>query len=168
MNETLTALELWGLDLPPYSFKQAAMPDKRTIHVPGLKSIGPYSQAVRAAGLLFVSGQPGVDPSTGEAAGLTFDVQARQAFRNLDAVLRAGGSRLDLVVNTTVLVADVSNFAELNRLFAEFSPENPPARMTMPVPLPKRLVSLIGCVATTEDISTPGESGPGGRSTTRA
>jgi 2-iminobutanoate/2-iminopropanoate deaminase len=127
------------------------MPDRKTIHVLGLKTIGPYSQAVRAAGLLFVSGQPGVDPSTGEAAGPTFDVQARQAFKNLDTVLRAGGSRLDLVVNTTVLVADVSTFADLNRLFTEFFPDSPPARMTMQVPLPKGLLISIGCVATTED-----------------
>ncbi len=127
------------------------MPDKQAIQVPGLKTIGPYSQAVRAAGLLFVSGQPGVDPSTGEAVGLTFDVQARQAFKNLDTVLLAGSSRLDLVVNTTVLMADVSNFAELNRLFAEFFPDNPPARMTMQVPLPKGLLISIGCVATTAD-----------------
>jgi 2-iminobutanoate/2-iminopropanoate deaminase len=126
------------------------MPDKQAIPVPGLKTIGPYSQAVRAAGLLFVSGQPGVDPSTGEAAGPTFDVQARQAFKNLDTVLRAGGSRLDLIVNTTVLVTDLSNFSELNRLFTEFFPENPPARMTMNVPLPKGLLISIGCVAALE------------------
>lgn len=126
------------------------MSDKKVIQVPGLKTIGPYSQAVRAAGLLFVSGQPGVDPSTGEAVGPTFEVQAQQAFKNLDTVLRAEDSRLDLVVNTTVLVADVSNFAELNRLFTEFFPSNPPARMTMQVPLPKGLLISIGCVATTE------------------
>jgi 2-iminobutanoate/2-iminopropanoate deaminase len=97
--------------------------------------------------LLFVSGQPGVEPSTGEAAGPTFDVQARQAFKNLDTVLQAGRSRFDLVVSTTVLVANVSNFAELNRLFTEFFPNNPPARMTMTVPLPKGLLISIGCVA---------------------
>src|SRR5215470_15293958 len=123
------------------------MPDKQAIAVPGLKTIGPYSQAVRAAGLLFVSGQPGVEPSTGEAAGAGFALQARQAFKNLDTVLRAGGSRLDLVVNTTFLVTDISNFADLNRLFAEFFPENPPARMTMQVPLPKGLLISVGCVA---------------------
>jgi 2-iminobutanoate/2-iminopropanoate deaminase len=123
------------------------MSGKQVIEVPGLKTIGPYSQAVRAAGLLFVSGQPGVDPSAGEAAGPTFDIQARQAFKNLDTVLRAGGSRLDLVVNTTVLVSDVSNFAELNRLFTEFFPNYPPARMTMTVPLPRGLLISIGCVA---------------------
>ena len=123
------------------------MADRQTIQVPGLKTIGPYSQAVRAAGLLFVSGQPGVEPSTGEAAGAGFALQARQAFKNLDTVLRAGGSRLDLVVNTTFLVTDISNFADLNRLFAEFFPENPPARMTMQVPLPKGLLISVGCVA---------------------
>lgn len=123
------------------------MADRQTIQVPGLKTIGPYSQAVRAAGLLFVSGQPGVERSTGEAAGAGFALQARQAFKNLDTVLRAGGSRLDLVVNTTFLVTDISNFADLNRLFAEFFPENPPARMTMQVPLPKGLLISVGCVA---------------------
>ena len=127
------------------------MSDKQVIQVPGLKTIGPYSQAVRAAGLLFVSGQPGTDPSTGEAAGATFDLQARQAFRNLETVLRAGSSRLDLVVNTTVLVTDISSFAELNRLFAEFFPNNPPARMVMHVPLPKGLLISIGCVAAIEN-----------------
>ena len=126
------------------------MADKEIVQVPGLKAIGPYSQAVRSGGLVFVSGQPGVDPATGEAAGPTFDAQARQAFRNLDTVLRAGGSRLDLVVNTTVLVADVSCFPAPNALFAEFFPENPPARMTMQVPLPKGLLISIGCVAAVE------------------
>src|SRR6516162_2947182 len=113
------------------------MPTREVIQVPGLKTIGPYSQAVRAGGLLFVAGQPGVEPATGEAAGTTFEVQARQAFKNLETVLRAGGSRLDLVVNTTILVADIANFGQLNQLFAEFFSNDPPARMTMNVPLPK-------------------------------
>ena len=123
------------------------MPDRQVIQVPELKGIGPYSQAVCAAGLLFVAGQPGVLPSSGEAAGSSFEVQARQAFKNLDTVLRAGGSRLDLVVNTTVLVTDIDNFPELNLLFAEFFPSDPPARMVMQVPLPKGLLLSIGCVA---------------------
>jgi 2-iminobutanoate/2-iminopropanoate deaminase len=123
------------------------MTDRHTIQVPELKTIGPYSQAVRAGGLLFVSGQPGIDPATGEAAGPSFEAQARQAFHNLDVVLRTGGSQMSLVVNTTVLVAQLSDFPELNRLFAEFFPENPPARMVMQVPLPKGLLISIGCVA---------------------
>lgn len=124
---------------------------KEAIQVPGLRTLGPYSQAVRAAGLLFVSGQPGIDPVTGEAAGPTFESQARQAFNNLETVLRAGHSRLDLVVNTTVLVTDISNLAALNALFAEFFPHDPPARMTITVPLPKGLLISIGCVAATEN-----------------
>jgi 2-iminobutanoate/2-iminopropanoate deaminase len=113
--------------------------------VPG--GIGPYSPAVRAGQFLFVSGQPGVEPGTAQPAGPTFGEQARQAFRNLDAVLRAGGSRPEHVVNTTVLVAEASDFAELNELYAGFFPTDPPARMTMQVPLPRGLLISIGCIA---------------------
>jgi 2-iminobutanoate/2-iminopropanoate deaminase len=113
-------------------------------------TIGPYSPAVRAGDLLFVSGQAGIDPTSGEPAGESFGEQARQVFRNLDAVLRAGGSKPSLVVNTTVLMADVSSFAELNELFSEFFPVDPPARMTMTVPLPKGLLLSVGCVAAVE------------------
>jgi 2-iminobutanoate/2-iminopropanoate deaminase len=122
--------------------------DRSVVDGPELPpAIGPYSQAVRAGSLLFVSGQPGVDPETGEVAGPSFGDEARQVFRNLETVLRAGGSRLDLVANTTVLVADVGDFAELNDLYAEHFPSDPPARMTMTVPLPRGLRISIGCVA---------------------
>jgi 2-iminobutanoate/2-iminopropanoate deaminase len=123
-------------------------PDRSVVDGPGLPpAIGPYSQAVRAGILLFVSGQPGVDPKTGEVAGPGFGDEARQAFRNLETVLRAGGSRLDLVANTTVLVADVGDFAELNDLYAEHFPSDPPARTTLTVPSPRGLRISIGCVA---------------------
>ena len=126
--------------------------EREVVTGPGLPAqIGPYSQAVRAGGLLYVSGQPGVDPETGEAAGPRFSEQARQAFANLDAVLRAGGSRPDLVVSTTVLVADQGDFAELNELFAEFFSHEPPTRMTMQVPLPVGLLISIGCTAVIAD-----------------
>jgi 2-iminobutanoate/2-iminopropanoate deaminase len=121
------------------------------IEVPGIKPIGPYSHAVKAGGLLFVSGQPGVIPETGEVAGPTFGEQARQAFENLRVVLEAGGSGLDRVVNTTVLIGDVSYFGEVNALFAEYFAASPPARMTMQVPLPKGLLFSIGCVASVAD-----------------
>jgi 2-iminobutanoate/2-iminopropanoate deaminase len=110
-------------------------------------NIGPYSHAVRAGGFVFVAGQPGIDPETGAAAGPTFGEQAKQAFANLEAVLLAGGSRADLVVNTTVLVASIQDFAELNELFGAFFPSQPPARMVMQVPLPAGLMISIGCVA---------------------
>jgi 2-iminobutanoate/2-iminopropanoate deaminase len=119
---------------------------KEIIEVPGIPAIGPYSQAVRVGGLLFVSGQPGIDPVTGQS-GATFSEQARQAFSNLGVVLHAGGSSFAQVVNTTVLIADVSEFAVVNELFAEHFGGAPPARMTMTVPLPKGLLFSIGCVA---------------------
>jgi 2-iminobutanoate/2-iminopropanoate deaminase len=126
--------------------------EREVVTGPGLPAqIGPYSQAVRAGGFVFVSGQPGVDPETGDVAGASFSEQARQAFTNLDAVLRAGGSRPDLVVNTTVLLADQSSFSELNDLYAEFFPSEPPARMTMQVPLPRGLLISIGCSAISEN-----------------
>jgi 2-iminobutanoate/2-iminopropanoate deaminase len=109
-------------------------------------SIGPYSHAVRAGGFVFVSGQPGVDPATG-AVPESFGGQARQAFANLATVLRVAGSRPDLVVSTTVLVADQTDFAEMNALFADVFPTDPPARMTMQVPLPRGLLISIGCTA---------------------
>jgi 2-iminobutanoate/2-iminopropanoate deaminase len=111
------------------------------------RAIGPYSPAVRGGEFLFISGQPGVDPATVQPVGPSFGEQARQAFRNLDAVLRAGGSRPALVVNMTVLVADAADFAELNQLYAEFFPNEPPARMTMQVPLPLGLRISIGATA---------------------
>jgi 2-iminobutanoate/2-iminopropanoate deaminase len=110
-------------------------------------AIGPYSHAVRAGDLVFVSGQPGIDPATGNAAGPSFGDQARQAFANLDAVLRAAGSRLDLVASTTVIVTDVAAFAELNEVFGESFPSDPPTRMVMQVPLPHGLLISVGCTA---------------------
>jgi 2-iminobutanoate/2-iminopropanoate deaminase len=121
---------------------------KQVVAGPGVPPvIGPYSAAVRTGGLLFVSGQGGIDPATGQLAGETFLEQARQAFRNVDAVLRAGGSRLDLVVSTTVLITDFGVFGELNDVFAEFFPTDPPARMTMQVGLPAPVHISVGCVA---------------------
>jgi 2-iminobutanoate/2-iminopropanoate deaminase len=113
-------------------------------------AIGPYSPAVHAGHFLFVSGQPGVEPQTAQPAGPTFTEQAQQAFQNLEAVLRAGHSSPELVVNMTVLVADASDFGELNELYAQFFPNAPPARMTMQVPLPLGLLISIGCTAIVE------------------
>jgi 2-iminobutanoate/2-iminopropanoate deaminase len=115
---------------------------------PGVPAaIGPYSAGVRAGDFLYVAGQPGTDPETAKPVGETIGEQARQAMRNVEAVLRAGGSRMDLVVNVTVLVTDISTFGEVNEVFAETFPAEPPARMTMEVPLPLGLLISVGCVA---------------------
>ena len=126
------------------------MSTKLCIEVPGMPAAGPYSHAVRAGGLLFVSGQPGFDSATGKPSPDTAE-QIRQAFKNLDTVLRAGGSSLDLVANTTVIVTELANFPLVNQLFAEFFPTAPPARMTINAPLPKGLQFSIGCVAALAD-----------------
>ncbi len=110
------------------------------------KALGPYSLAVRAGDLLFVSGQAGVDPVTGNASP-DFETQARQAFTNLEAVLRAAGCSPDDVVKTTVFLADASRFAEMNRIFAEVFPKDPPARATPVVALPRGLLISIEAVA---------------------
>ena len=120
------------------------------VDVPGIKAMGPYSHAVKAGGLVFVSGQPGIDPATGQAVGPGFREQARQAFENLRVVLEAAGSGMDRVVNTTVIVADASEFGVVNELFAEYFAASPPARMTMQVTIPKGLLISIGCVAMVE------------------
>jgi len=126
------------------------MSGKQVIQVPGLRSLGPYSHAVRGGDLLFVSGQAGIDPATGAVAGDTFDAQARQAFANLRTAVTAGAGGLQSVVNTTITVSDMAFFPELNRLFAEFFPAEPPARMVVQAPLPKGLLISIGCVAAAE------------------
>jgi 2-iminobutanoate/2-iminopropanoate deaminase len=122
--------------------------DREVISGPGVPpAIGPYSAGVRAGDTLYVAGQAGIHPETGQPAGPTLREQAEQALRNVEAVLRAGGSRPELVVNTTVLVADISEFSAVNELFGGFFPIDPPARMTMQVPLPMGLLISIGCVA---------------------
>jgi 2-iminobutanoate/2-iminopropanoate deaminase len=121
---------------------------KDVVSGPGVPpTIGPYSAGVRAGDLLFVSGQAGLDPATGSLSGPTFGEQSKQAMRNVEAVLVAGGSRLDLVVNTTVLLADFADFAELNEVFSAAFPADPPARMTMQTPLPGGVLVSVGCVA---------------------
>jgi 2-iminobutanoate/2-iminopropanoate deaminase len=122
--------------------------DRQVVTGPGLPpAIGPYSHAVRAGGFVFVAGQPGLDPKTGEVPGDSFGAEARQAFTNLAAVLGVAGSGLDRVVSTTILVAELADFPEMNALFGEFFPTDPPTRMTMQVPLPRGLRISIGCTA---------------------
>ncbi|WP_176573208.1 Rid family detoxifying hydrolase [Herbiconiux solani] len=83
-------------------------------------AIGPYSQAVRAGSLVFVSGQLPIDPATGEFAGPGVKDEAAQSLKNAAAVLEAAGSGLDRVVKTTVLLADMADFADVNAVYAEF------------------------------------------------
>ncbi|MGQ9486298.1 MAG: RidA family protein [Armatimonadota bacterium] len=96
-------------------------------------AIGPYSQAIRAGNMLFVSGQIPLDPQTGEMVGTTAAEQARQVLSNLRAVLQAVGASLDNVVKTTIFLTDLGQFGEVNAVYTEFFPQNPPARSTVQV-----------------------------------
>ena len=91
-------------------------------------AVGPYSQAVRVGDLIYTAGQLGIVPGTKEFAGPDIENQTRQALQNLRAVLEAGGSCLEHVVKTTVFLADMGEFARMNTVYAEFFPEDPPAR----------------------------------------
>ena len=109
--------------------------------------LGPYSQAIRAGDLVYTAGQAGINPQTGEAAGTTFEAQARQAFANLRAVLEDAGSGLDRVVKVTCYVGDPAGFSKLNDLFAEFFPDRPPVRSAPIVQLPRGLLFSIDAIA---------------------
>ena len=96
-------------------------------------AIGPYSQAVKAGNMLFVSGQIPIDPATGAFAGEDIVTQTRQSLTNLKAILEAAGYSCADVVKTTVLLADMGDFAAMNGVYAEFFPENSPARAAFAV-----------------------------------
>lgn len=105
---------------------------KRVIHTgEAPEAIGPYSQAVKLGGWLYTAGQIGIDPETGEFAGPDVKSQARQVFRNLEAVLAAAGLDFGDVVKTTVYVADMEDFARVNEIYGEHVPEPYPARSTV-------------------------------------
>ncbi|HEY5460696.1 MAG TPA: RidA family protein [Deferrimonas sp.] len=96
-------------------------------------AIGPYSQAVRAGGLLFCSGQIPLDPSTGNLVNGGIEAQAERVLSNLEAVLIAGGETLRSVVKTTVYLVDLGDFPAMNGIYGKFFPEDPPARVTVQV-----------------------------------
>jgi 2-iminobutanoate/2-iminopropanoate deaminase len=118
------------------------------VESPGMpKVLGPYSAAVRAGDLLFVAGQPGLDPSTGLVPDGGFEAEARQAFVNLRTVVEAAGAGLDRVAKTTVFLGSAEDFPALNQLYAEFFPTAPPVRSVPVVALPRGLRISIEAIA---------------------
>jgi 2-iminobutanoate/2-iminopropanoate deaminase len=105
------------------------------------KAIGPYSVAIRAGMFVFTSGQLGLDPQSGDLVPGGIEAETRQALTNIRNVLEASGSSLEAVVKTTVFLKDMVEFSKMNAVYAEFFPENPPARSTIQAALPKG-----GCV----------------------
>ena len=94
-------------------------------------AIGPYSQAIRANGFVYVSGQIPIDPQTGEFVAGGIREQTEQVLINLSAVLKAAGSGLERVVKTTVFLADMKEFAAMNEVYSKFFNSEPPARATV-------------------------------------
>ena len=116
-----------------------------TTGAPG--AIGPYSQAIAADGLLFCSGQLGLDPATGNLVE-GVEAQADRALRNLGAVLDAAGVTFSDVVKTTIFLTDMDDFATVNAVYARFAPDPPPARSTVAVAaLPKGALVEVEAIA---------------------
>jgi len=103
-----------------------------------------YSQAVKAAGLVFVSGTAPTDPATGSLKGSTIQDQTRQCLVNIQAILEEAGSSLDKLVSATVVLADEDDFAGMNEEWLRWFPSNPPARQgaKLPVRIPSLKVSI--------------------------
>ena len=112
------------------------------------KAIGPYSQAIRTDALVFTAGQVGLDPATMEIVEGGIEAETRQVLTNLKHVLEAADSGLNFVIKTLVFLQDMNDFAKMNAVYAEFFPENPPARSTaQAAALPKGALVEIECVA---------------------
>jgi 2-iminobutanoate/2-iminopropanoate deaminase len=94
-----------------------------------------YSQAVKAAGLVFVSGQIGQDPSTGQLAGPTVRDQTRQCLKNIKVIVEAAGSSMEKIVSATFILRNPEDFDEMNAEWARWFPENPPARQGASLPI---------------------------------
>lgn len=118
-----------------------------TPHAPS--AIGPYSQAIRSGDLLFVSGQIAIDPSSGKLIDdTTIQAQTRRVLENMLAIVRAAGGTPESVVRTTVFLRDMSDFAEMNSVYAEFFKSAPPARSTIQAArLPRDVAVEIDCIA---------------------
>ena len=114
----------------------------------GPKAIGPYSQAIRTESFVFTAGQIGLDPSTMEIVSGGIEAETRQVLTNLKHVLEAADSGLNFIVKTLVFLQDMNDFAKMNAVYAEFFPENPPARSTVQAAaLPKGALVEIESVA---------------------
>jgi len=121
---------------------------RRAIHTPKAPAaIGPYSQAIGAGGMVFLSGQVALDPATGQLVAGGFEAEARRVFDNLAAVAEAAGSSLAAAVRVTVYLTDFGQFAVTNRVMQEYFREPYPARVTIGVAsLPRSAAIEVDCI----------------------
>ena len=114
----------------------------------GPKPIGPYSQAIKANGFLYISGQVALDPKTGEFVGGDIRQQTERVMENLRGICEAAGSNLHHAVKTTVFLKEITDFAAMNEVYARYFPTAPPARTTVQAAgLPKNALLEIDLVA---------------------
>ncbi|MDB5209309.1 MAG: reactive intermediate/imine deaminase [Sediminibacterium sp.] len=107
-----------------------------------------FPQAMIADKFIFLSGTPGLDPATGQIISDDFEEQTRQCFVNIKTILEEAGSNLSKVIKTTVFMVTGNDFAVLNKVYAEFFPENAPARSTpQTMPFPVGILISIECIA---------------------
>lgn len=112
------------------------------------KAIGPYSQAIRAAGMIFTSGQIAIDPATQQVITGDISAQTDRVLKNLSAVLQASGSSLDKVLRCTVFLKNMGDFAAMNEVYGRYFTQTPPARSTVEVArLPKDVLVEIDVIA---------------------
>ncbi len=121
---------------------------RKTIHTPKApKAIGPYSQAIAANGTVYLSGQIGLDPATGELVAGGIEAEARRVFTNLAAVAEAAGSSLAAAVRVTIYLMDFGHFAIVNGIMQEFFSEPYPARVTIAAAgLPRGAAIEVDCI----------------------
>ena len=121
---------------------------RKIIHTPNApKAIGPYSQAIAAGGAVYLSGQVGLDPATGELVEGGIEAEARRVFSNLAAVAEAAGSSLAAAVRVTVYLADFATFTTANKIMQEFFSEPYPARVTIgAASLPRGAAIEVDCI----------------------
>jgi 2-iminobutanoate/2-iminopropanoate deaminase len=112
------------------------------------QAIGPYSQAIRANGFVFVSGQVAIDPATQQVIGGDAAAQTDRVFKNLTAILKAAGTGLEKIVRSTVFLKNMGDFAAMNDVYGRYIPSSPPARSTVEVArLPKDVLVEIDVIA---------------------
>src|SRR5271154_678501 len=112
------------------------------------QAIGPYSQAIRAQGLIFTSGQVAIDPATQQVIVGDISAQTDRVLKNLAAILESSGSRLDKVLRSTVFLKNMEDFAAMNEVYGRYFKQSPPARSTVEVArLPKDVLVEIDVIA---------------------
>ena len=117
-----------------------------TEHAP--QAIGPYSQAIRAQGLIFTSGQIAIDPATAQIIAGDVSAQTDRVLKNLAAILQASGSSLEKVLRCTVFLKNMGDFAAMNEIYGRYFSQSPPARSTVEVArLPKDVLIEIDVIA---------------------